>query len=469
MTDLLSCSAKTLANLIRTRKVTSREVVEAYLARIDEVNPKLNAVVQVARELAINEAIAADQLVSVGYSVGPLHGVPITIKDSLDTAGIITTGGTQGRSRHVPTEDATVVSRLRKAGAIVMGKTNTPELTASDETANEIYGRTNNPYDLNLGPGGSSGGEAAIIASGGSPLGLGGDSGGSIRVPCHLCGITGIKPTAGRVPRTGHILPPGGLWDMFTTSGPMARYVEDLALTLPIISGPDWRDPFILPVPLQDMEAVDLRSLRGCYYPTYGDIVPTKETTQSVAAVVDVLRHEGIVIDEGVPPLIEQTAELSIRILGADNGEWIWRGLRAAGTSGPNRVTQRFLHRITSRNVSVGDIAEIIYQWDSFRAAFTAFMERYDFIVCPVAPSPAVPHEAYETGNPFGMDAFPSAVFTFTYNLTGFPAAVVRCGSSPEGLPIGVQLVARPWEDHVALALAQRIEEAFGGWKPPPV
>jgi amidase len=193
-----------LADGLRRGELSSEAVTRAYLDRIEAVNPRLNAVVQLRREAALAEARAADRAPKEGR--GALHGVPVTIKDSLDTAGIVSTGGTKGRAAYVPEADATVVRRLRAAGAIVMGKTNTPDLTLSYETDNLVYGRTSNPFDVARTSGGSSGGACAIVAAGGSPLDVGSDTGGSIRLPAHFCGIAGLKPTAGRVPRSGHII-----------------------------------------------------------------------------------------------------------------------------------------------------------------------------------------------------------------------------------------------------------------------
>ncbi len=226
---LINSSVSSLAQAIRAKQVSSAELVQAYLDRIDDVNPALNAVVQLAPG-AMDEARDADTALARGEIRGALHGVPMTIKDSLDTAGIISTGGTKGRESFIPQQDATVVRRLREAGAILLGKTNTPEFTLSFETNNLIYGRTNNPYDTSRTPGGSSGGAAAIVAASGAPFDIGSDFGGSIRLPSHLCGIAGLKPSAGRVPRTGHIYPFGGVQDSFQQIGPLARYVEDLAL-----------------------------------------------------------------------------------------------------------------------------------------------------------------------------------------------------------------------------------------------
>ncbi len=303
MTNLIWTSATSLARAIRDRDVSSEEVVRAHLDRIEEVNPKLNAVVQLAAERALSEAQAADAALAHGDLKGPLHGVPITLKDSIDTEGIVTTGGTKGRASFVPHRDATVGARLRNAGAILMGKTNTPELTMAAGTDNLIYGRTNNPYDLSRSPGGSSGGAGAIIASGGSPLDLGSDTGGSIRLPAHFCGIAGIKPTSGRVPRTGHIIPWGlGAVDAFTQIGPMARFVEDLILALPILSGVDWEDPAIVPMPLEDPDAVDPKRLRVAVYTDDGKVPPTPEIALAVKAAASAVRDAGASVEEDRPP-----------------------------------------------------------------------------------------------------------------------------------------------------------------------
>lgn len=289
MDNLIYASAAALARAIRNKEVSSEEVVNAHLQRIEAVNPRLNAVVQVVAEQARTQAHEADAALARGTVYGPLHGVPMTIKDNLNTTGVISTGGTTGRATFVPTHDATAVARLRTAGAILLGKTNTPELTLAYETDNLIYGRTNNPYDVSRTCGGSSGGAAAIIAAGGSPFDIGSDTGGSIRVPSHCCGTAGIRPTSGRVPRTGHILPPAGALDALTQLGPMARRVEDLSLILPIIAGMDWRDPAIVPMPLGAPQQVDLKTLRVAMHTDNGIVSPTRETVETVQAAAAAL------------------------------------------------------------------------------------------------------------------------------------------------------------------------------------
>ena len=463
MQELIYSSAKSIAAAIREKQVSCKEVLEAHLRRIDEVNPRLNAVVQLALDRARAEAEQADRALAMGQSLGPLHGVPMTIKDSLDTEGVVSTGGTQGRAAFVPQADATVVARMRAAGAILMGKTNTPELTLAGETNNLVYGRTNNPYDLARTPGGSSGGAGAIIAAGGSPLDLGSDTGGSVRLPTHFCGIAGLKPTSGRVPRTGHVVPFGmGAMDPLTVNGPLARYVEDLELVLPIISGVDWRDPAVVPMPLGDPADVDVAGLSVAVYTDNGIITPTPETVQAVLDAAAALRDLGARVTEDRPGVLDQSGRLFVKLGASDGRTWIRRLLDKAGTVDVHPwLLQRFE---AAKPLPVGEFTEALEEVDAFRSAMLGFMEDYDVILCPAAAFPAPEHRGVHE-----EETTPLASYTNTYNLTGWPGAVVRGGSSPEGLPIGVQVVARPWREDVALAVARKLEQALGGWQPPPL
>ena len=469
MDELIWASASSLAGMIRKRRVTAVEAVAALLSRIEQVNGVLNAVVQLAAQRARTEAEAADALLARGEARGPLHGVPITIKDSLDTAGIVSTGGTTGRREFVPCHDATVVRRLRNAGAIILGKTNTPELTVARgfETDNEVYGRTNNPFDVARTSGGSSGGAAAIIATGGSPLDIGSDTGGSIRVPAHCCGITGLRPTSGRVPRTGHIVPYGlGSLDSLTTLGPMARAVEDLALTLPVISGVDWRDPAVVPLPLGNPGEVDCSGLRVAFFIDNGIVTPTAETVAAVERVANELSGGGgapamvSLVDESRPDAVPRTMEMFSRLWSTYAPGWRAKLLQragtptAAGTSEPDQDDRR-----PATKLALADLDE---ELAAYRSDMLAYIERYDAIVCPVCAYPALPHGGSEEhGSAFA--------YTMAFNLTGWPVVVVRAGTSPEGLPIGVQIVARPWHEHVALALAAQVEKVLGEWPRPSI
>ena len=322
-----------LAEEIRAGRVSSSEVVEACLHRIAEVNPLINAVVRLADD-ATDAARLADADLRAGTLRGPLHGVPFTIKDSLDTAGLITTAGSIGWSDRVPERDATVVARLRAAGGILLGKTNTPEFTWSDETDNLVFGRTSNPYDVSRTPGGSSGGAGAIVAAGGSPFDIGSDTGDSIRQPAHVCGIAGLKPTSGRVPRTGHSPGFGGILESLTQLGPMARRVDDLALLLPIIAGPDGEDPHVPPVPLGRPADVAVAGLRVAFFTDNGVRTPTPET---IAAVVDAARAieaTGARVEENVPPDMGEVFDLWDRLIRADGYAWLKRLISTAGTPG---------------------------------------------------------------------------------------------------------------------------------------
>ena len=457
MNEVIFASATRLRDRIRDREISSREVVNAYLERIEAVNPKLNAVVALRADEARREADAADRALARDEVAGPLHGLPMTIKDSFDTAGLVSTWGTPGRTGHVPREDATVVARLRAAGAILLGKTNTPEFTLSFHTQNPIYGATRNPYDLERSPGGSSGGAAAILAAGGSPLDVGTDTGGSIRMPAHFCGIAGLRPTSGRVPRTGHAIGPGGPVEALTQVGPMARFVEDLKLALPILAGPDGRDPAIAPVPLGDPDAVDLRGLRVAFHTDNGIQAPTPEIAEAVCAAAKVLADAGANVEEARPPGIEESLALLGGLLRYDGGAWGRLLLERAGTA-LEETSIAFL--TLPGEPSFADQAHLFEQWDRFRERMLRFVEQYDAIVSPANALPAT--------RPGDEDTHLAAFsYTMTHNLTGWPGAVVRAATSPEGLPIGVQLVAKPWREDVALAVAAHVEATLGGWQPP--
>ena len=461
--DLIYSSATSIAQSIRDKEVSAVEVVQAHLDRIAEVNDKLNAVVCLCADRALEEAAEADAALARGDHTGPLHGVPMTLKDSLDTEGVVTTGGTTGRRDFVPDQDATVTARLRAAGAILMGKTNTPELTMAGETDNSVYGRTNNPFDLERSPGGSSGGAGAIVTTGGSPFDIGSDTGGSIRMPAHLCGIAGIKPNSGRVPRTGHIIEYTlGATDSYTQNGPMARYVEDIELILRVISGPDWIDPAIIDMPLGDPADVDLNSLRVAFYTDPpGFKVPAQETRDTVQAAIRALSDVAASVEEDAPSHLERVPDLTVRIGGGDGRAGTRRLLDKAGTTDVSDIlTKRFGE---AEPITTGEFTQALEELDQYRSDMLRFMSDYDVIISPVTALPAQPHGAsFEDRNRH-------AFYTGPYNLTGWPGTVVRCGTSSEGLPIGVQVISRPWREDVSLAVAAFLESALGGWQKPPM
>jgi len=454
--DLIYRSAAELAPLIRAKTVSAEEIVRAHLQRIVAVNPRISAVVQLDSAGALKAAKDADTALARGDRLGPLHGIPVTIKDSFDTAGMVSTGGTTGRSRFVPSADATVVKRLRAAGAIVLGKTNTPELTLSYETDNLIYGRTSNPFDLGRTAGGSSGGAAAIIAVGGSPIDVGSDTAGSIRVPAHFCGIAGLKPTFGLVSRAGNILPPGGVVGRMTHVGPMARFVEDLILLLPIISGSDPHDPEVVPVDLEQPSSVRLKSLKTAFFFANGKSTPGADLTQAVRSAATVLAEEGAPTEEKCLPGFNVMDSILDVLNAGDGGDYYLNLLRRYGTTRMHADTIAILLRSRSSVTSGRKYSEALQDWDRLKVSALEFMNKVDLLICPPASSTAPKH-----GGTHGMDFSYSSLF----NLLGWPAAVVRVGITSEGLPIGVQIVGRPWKDHEVLAAALRIEKSLGGWK----
>jgi amidase len=456
--ELCFASATWLAEAIRTRRISSQEAVDACLARIESVNPRINAVVGLTDD-AREGARRADEVLAAGTLRGPLHGVPFTIKDSLDTAGVVTTAGTIGWRDRVPTRDATVVARLKAAGGILLGKTNTPEFTWSDETDNDVYGRTSNPYDLDRTPGGSSGGPAAIVAAGGSPFDIGSDTGDSIRQPAHVCGIAGLKPTSGRVPRTGHWPGYQGLLESFTQLGPMARRVEDLELLLPILAGPDGEDPHVAPVALGDPSVIDIAELRVVVFADNGIRTPTPETVSAVDGAARALEAAGGQLRREVPPGLDEAWATWDGLIRADGFAWLRRLIEAAGTRGWGSYATR--DWITPGVPLAGDeLTRLIERADAIRGRLLRWIQDVDLIVCPAMPQPAIRH-GESTAAWFGD------TYSDVHNLTGWPAVVVRGATSVEGLPIGVQLIAPPWREDIALAGARIVEAASGGWQAP--
>lgn len=460
MDDLVAMSATQLADAIRSGRASSVDVVSAYLDRIAEVNPRINAVVRLADD-PLDRARDADSALAARAPWGPLHGVPFTIKDSFDTAGLVTTVGTVGWRDRVPDRDATVVARLKAAGAILLGKTNTPEFTWSDETDNDVYGRTSNPYDLDRTPGGSSGGPAAIVAAGGSPFDVGSDTGDSIRQPAHVCGIAGHKPTSGRVPRTGHWPGFRGLFQSFTQLGPLARRVEDLELVLPIIAGPDGEDPHVAPVTLGRPGDVDIAALRVVMFSDNGLRTPTRETVTAVQAAARALAGAGATVEERLPPGMDDAWVVWDALIRADGFAWLQRLITEAGTAGMGSYDTRGWVEV-GPGLPADQLTALVERADGIRARLSAWMRDVDVIVCPAMPQPAIRH-GESTAEWFGD------TYSDVHNLTGWPAVVVRGGTSPEGLPIGVQLVAAPWREDVALAAARVVESVSGGWQPPPL
>ena len=440
MLSLFEPPLASLAERIASRSVSSHEVVAACLERIATVNPVLNAVVQLRAEAALAEADAADSELHRNERRGPLHGVPFTIKDWIDAEGLPCTGGMLAHQARMPGHDATVVARLRGAGGILLGKTNVG-------VQNDVYGRTNNPYNPMYSPAGSSSGEAAIIAAGGSPIGLGSDSGGSIRQPAHCCGIAALKPTSGRVPLTGHFPFISPTLDPRTVIGPLARHVEDLALGLRYISGVDWQDASVVPVPLADMAEAHLPGTRVALYIEHPGFTPDPDVLSTTHAAAHALAEVGLHVEEVSPPGVDDVYSITLdywrRPESDSPDEWVKGGIADPAGRGP---------MITSEEVE-----RSLFQWDSLRRRMLPFIAMYPLVLSPAAEKPAVLHGEDPGGIPY----------TLTWSLVGYPAVVVRAGTSAVGLPVGVQIAAAPWREDLALAAGAIIERGLGGWSAP--
>ncbi|MBV8895496.1 MAG: hypothetical protein JO051_03215 [Acidobacteriaceae bacterium] len=424
------------------------------------MNPRINAAIEILVDSALADARAADDALARGGQVGPLHGVPFSIKDSIDVRGSRTTAGTWGRrDAPIAEHDATLVRRLRQAGGIPTAKTNLPDLLFAYESDNLIFGRTNNPYDLDRTPGGSSGGESALIASCGSPLGLGSDAAGSVRIPAAFCGIASIKPTIGRLPRSGHV-PPAGSWiEALWQIGPMARRVEDLQLAMEILAGEDGHDFTSPPLPLIQAEE---RTLHIAFFTNNGLATCAPEVVHAVHKCAEFLAQAGHYLIEERPPAIEQAYELEMALLGADGGEGIDSYLQSAGSTQIHPLLEDgFLSRMRRFKCTTAEFAALWARWDEYRAAMARFFTRYDAVLCPVYAQPALKHG--ESGEAGKFEAFS---YTMAWNVSGNPAATVRV-SEANGLPINVQIVTPRWRDLGALQLCHTLEQQFWGWKLP--
>jgi len=469
MSELNFLSATELAEQIRKGRISPVEVVDAHFAHIHELNPKLNAFVELDAERACRAAREAERAVMNGEPLGPLHGVPVSIKSSIDVAGMCCEAGTKLREKNMAKGDAPLVARLRAAGAIVLGVTNTPELLMAWETDNLLYGRTNNPWDLSRTAGGSSGGEAAAIASGCSAGGVGSDGGGSIRVPAHFSGICGLKPTPGRIPSTGHFPESLGPFALIGVVGPMARTAEDLKLLFEMMQGPDDGDTSAAPVPLRWPAGGELKKIRVGYFEDDGRTPVTQETRDAVQSAAQALRSAGFTVEEFRPDGLEE----------ARQAWWNFFGIAGGMLLGPmtkgheeklSPVLKEFQGWVAAEPRHTGDtLLETWLQRDQLRLKLFAQMQQFPVLLCPVAAIPAFRH-GERTWNIDGkcVEYLDAWSYCEWFNLLGMPGAVVPMGKSREGLPIGVQIVAKSWQEETALAVAAALEHERGAWQAPP-
>ncbi len=483
MTDIAFRPAGELTAAIRNREVSSRELLDHLLERVERLNPRINAVITLDVERARERADAADAALARGESWGPLHGLPITVKDCFETAGLRTTCGAPQLADHVPERNASAVERLLAAGAVLFGKTNTPTFTMDWQTYNPLHGTTRNPWNTDRTAGGSSGGSAAAVAAGLAGLELGSDIGGSIRIPAHCCGVYGHKPSWGIVPERGHIpgLPGSLVEDDINVVGPLARDASDLDLALSVIAGPlpekaaAWR--LELPEPRRDA----LRDYRvaAWFEDPAGPV--DRAVRDRLQAAVEALVKAGVRVDERRRPPIDlaRAVELYRRLLApitaATLSEEQFDALvgagQAAAAGDPGEIAA-FARAVGMRH---REWLAAHQEREQMRAGWADFFREVDVLLCPVAPLPAIPHDHREPlilrtlevngeTRPY-TDHF---AWTGPFGAAHLPASVAPAGRTPDGLPVGIQIVAAHLEDRTSIDVARRLADQIGGFEPPP-
>jgi amidase len=454
--DLVFSSTIELAVAIRVGQVSAIEVLEAHLAQIEQRNPALNAIVVMDAEGARVRARKADEALARGEVLGPLHGVPFTLKDVHSTAGMRTTVGFPPLADHVPQEDSTVAARLREAGAVLVGKTNVAMLLADYQSNNPIFGRTNNPWNVERTPGGSSGGAAAALAAGMTPFEIGTDLSSSIRIPAHFCGVFGLKPTENRIPLTGLFPNPRGAprsIRIMSSIGPMARTVEDLVVLYKIIAGPDGRDTEVRPGPVDHVPELKLKNLRIAITPTFPGFPVAADVRAAVEDLARQLDRSGAVVEEATLPELDFSQDLS------SAGELIGMMLSAFQPDDQGQPTT-LVHYL-----------EALHRRDQSIMAWERFFEKCDMLLCPASMVTAFPH--CEPGTSLLVDGKPVGYWMVSahgtvFNYTGHPAVVLPYKLDRDGLPIGLQLLGRRWDDLRLLAIAQVLSPVTGGFRRPP-
>jgi Asp-tRNA(Asn)/Glu-tRNA(Gln) amidotransferase A subunit family amidase len=446
------------------KEISPVELVTAHLGRAQKLQPKLNAFVHLDAESAVARARNAEAAFSRGEALLPLSGIPLTVKSNIDVAGWPCPAGSLLRKDYVPTADAILVARLEAAGAIFLGNTNAPEFLMSYETDNLVTGKTSNPWNLAYSAGGSSGGEAAAIASACSMAGVGSDGGGSIRLPAHFCGICGLKPTPGRIPATGHFPPGAGAFGWIGVVGPMARSVADLRALFQVMAGPDPGDALSAPVPLRQIPAQELRGLRiGILEnPELGRATP--ETLSTIRRAAQHLCDLDYLVEPLTLTQLDRALELWWFFFGPVIGDLIRHNAQGQESLLSPMLRDYLAVVAAEPQVTLESFMQACTDRDLLRTALLRQLRDAPILLSPVSTAPAFPHGAgnCRAGDPYNYRD--TMRFCQWLNLAGFPGLSLPFGRSPEGLPINVQLIARPYEEELLLAVAETLEQARGPW-----
>jgi Asp-tRNA(Asn)/Glu-tRNA(Gln) amidotransferase A subunit family amidase len=447
MNHLINKSLTNLSELIRSKAVSPVEVAEAHLERIGELNPQLNAIVTIAPDL-MDRARAAENAINSEVDLGPLHGVPVTIKDTIETAGLRTTSGSKIRDAFVPTHDAPAVVRLKAAGAIILGKTNAAEMAMDYTADNPVFGRTNHPLDPELTPGGSSGGEAVAIATGMSPGGLGSDLAGSIRIPAHFCGIAGLKPGTGRVPGELQFPPSSGPYSLGAVIGPMARTVADVRQLYRVLAN-------------ERVDSTDqsFKDLRVAWFVDDRTSPVTAETAEAVITTAKILKERGLVVEETLPPNFERANEMWLRLFSRASVVQLRRVYEGRESEGGAFVSWRLA---TADTIPAPTLDEYLTSWmdrDQLRQELIDWMQATPIIVCPVGATPAYKHDMLKvTVGEETIGTFRAFSYSQAFNVFDLPVVTLPVGRSREGLPIGVQIAGLPGSEELVLSVAELVE-----------
>jgi Asp-tRNA(Asn)/Glu-tRNA(Gln) amidotransferase A subunit family amidase len=455
-----------MAASIRSRKISPVEIVETHLRRIGACQPKLNAFVHLDETGARAQARTAEGAVLQNHPLGPLHGVPLTLKSCIDVSGWPCPAGSLLRKDYVPGVDAPLVARLKAAGAILLGNTNTPEFLMAYETNNLLTGKTSNPWNRAYSSGGSSGGEAAAIAAGCSMGGVGSDGGGSIRVPAHFCGICGLKPTPGRIPATGHFPSGAGAFGWIGVVGPMARTAADVRALFAVMAGPDAGDAHSAPVSLRSYAEKDLRFTRIGILQSSALGNATPETSAAVARAAKLLSDRGFLVEPFELHGLDPALELWWFFFGQVIAHLLNTSL-AGHESQLSPMLREYLSIATPPEpLSLDHFLQACAERDLLREKILRQMDAVPILLSPVSSTPAFRHG--EGNYQRGIGYRDTMRFSQWVNLTGFPGASVPISFSNEGLPIGVQIIGRPFEEELVLAVAEALEQSRGPWQPPP-